>query len=224
MDGRTVSGDEVPASASGVVAAACVTDLGFPCHLACAACPRPAASARAYHQARRQLLAAAAAPGLEILRVGFFGGDPFALPRSFEALLVEVRAACERRHAELEGAVLSDGVAWRRDLVERFSDLGITRYQVSLDGPPAVHDARRPTLERRPSFDRIIRSLKYHRGDADVVVRVDSEVGEDAVAELAALLDQEGLLAGPHPVALLVASRAPYADQARDLLRLALTG
>ena len=196
-----------------------VVDLGFPCCLACTVCERQPVSPHAYHLARRQLLVAAAAPSVHTLRVAFFGGDPFALPRSFGALIEEVRDACTKRGTVLDLVAISDGMSWSTDVVRRFCALGVRAMQVTLDGPPSIHDRIRPS-RHGPSFRRIVSSLKFHRADASVVVRTDAAVGVEAVEELADILEAEGLFAAPTPVSLYVAAQAPYPEQARQLLEL----
>src|SRR5512141_2003461 len=89
--------------ATGTDAAA--IDLGFPCHLACVGCARRPPNPAAYHAARRRLTSRAATCATGVLRAVFFGGDAFALPRSFTALLDEIGEACARRGTRFEGTV-----------------------------------------------------------------------------------------------------------------------
>lgn len=202
-----------------------LVDLGFPCALACPRCEH-APFAQSYHRARRRLLEAAGSPEVRELRAGFYGGDPLALPRSFEALLEEVHYECTRRGRSFQAVALSTGMRWSADALRRACGLGVGAVQVVLDGPPELHDARHPSREHGAggSFARIVETLKYDRGDAAVVVRTDASLGPEAVEDLANRLDDEGLFAEPNPVTLLVAEHAPYPVQARDLLELAIDG
>jgi sulfatase maturation enzyme AslB (radical SAM superfamily) len=203
-----------------------LVDLGFPCALACPRCDH-VPFAPSYHRARRRLLEAAGSPGVRELRAGFYGGDPFALPRSFEALLEEVQAECTRRGRRFHAVALSTGMRWSADRLRRAGALGLGAVQVVLDGPPELHDPRHPSREHGAgagSFARIVETLKYERGDAAVVVRTDASLEAEALEDLANRLDDEGLFAPPNPVALLVADLAPYPVQARDLLELATDG
>lgn len=203
-----------------------LVDLGFPCALACPRCEH-APFARSYHRARRRLLEAAGTPEVRELRAGFYGGDPFALPRSFEALLEEVHDECTRRGKSFHAVALSTGMRWSAAALRRASALGVGAVQVVLDGLPELHDPRHPSRAdggAGGSFARIVETLKYERGEAAVVVRTDASLGAEAVEDLANRLDDEGLFAEPHPVTLLVADLAPYPVQARDLLELAIDG
>ena len=203
-----------------------LVDLGFPCALACPRCEH-APFAPSYHRARRRLLEAAGSPDVRELRAGFYGGDPFALPRSFEALLAEVHGECTRRGKSFQAVALSTGMRWSADALRRACGLGVGAVQVVLDGPPELHDPRHPSREgggAGGSFARIVETLKYDRGEAAVVVRIDAALGAEAVEDLANRLDDEGLFAEPNPVTLLVADHAPHPVQARDLLELAIGG
>lgn len=203
-----------------------LVDLGFPCALACPRCDHTP-SAPSYHRARRRLLEAAGSPEVRELRAGFYGGDPFALPRSFEALLEEVHDECARRGKSFRAVALSTGMQWSAERLRRACALGVGAVQVVLDGPPELHDPRHPSGEHGAaggSFSRIVETLKYERGGAPVVVRTDATLGAEALEDLANRLDDEGLFAQPNPVTLLVAELAPYPVQARDLLELAIDG
>ncbi len=193
------------------------TDLGFPCHLRCTRCVRTAPPApRLYHAARRRLLQLASEARSDVIRCVFFGGDAFALPKTFETLLADANEMSARNGVSFDAFVLSDGTSWALNRVRLFAQLGVRCYQVPLDGPPDLHDALRPSTAGEPSFARILSSLKYQREDSAVVVRTAAE-GDD-VQRLADILDDEGLFAKPHPVTMLVAPVASYRAQARDLL------
>lgn len=213
-------GVAMPAQERGT--ATCLVDLGFPCHLACVACDREEPSPALYHMARRQLCGIARADAVESLRTVFFGGDVFFLPRAFEALLEEVGEICREGGRSFRAAALSDGSCWRTDVSRRLVALGVHGVQVTLDGPPAVHDRRRPSKCGLGSFDRIIGSMQDHREQLRVIVRTHAERDDDSVSAIAEELDRAGLFSGSNPVLLYVAPLAPYREQARDLLRLLL--
>jgi hypothetical protein len=194
-----------------------VVELGFPCHVACRDCLRGDVGERpaCYGLALRRLERERAQGGG--LRALFYGGDPYADPKAFLELLVRVSAAGT---APFEAAALSDGVAWSWPLSRAFARAGLTTVQVTLEGGPAAHDAARPGRGGEPTFDRIVASLAYHRDALRAVVRLHAEPGDAAVDAVAARLERAGLFAAPDPVTLLVAPRASYHAQARDLAAL----
>lgn len=194
-----------------------LVDLGFPCHLACSGCDRAPERTRAYHHARRAILASLRARRADVLRLVFFGGDPFALPQSFTELLGEAGEEAEAQGIALGSAALSDGTSWALDLVRRFASLGVAEFHVALDGPRSVHDRGRPS-RTAGSFDRILSSLRWHRDGAHVEVRVDAALPGAAARELWTTLEREGLLSGPNPVTLTFGPRRTCRQRAAELV------
>ena len=95
------------------------------------------------------------------VRVAFFGGEPLQEYR----LLEETCSA-------LRGASISVGAAWRADLVtngyclddgvlRRLCELGLKRVQITLDGPPEIHNYRRPLgASQEPTFDEVLKGIE----------------------------------------------------------------
>jgi len=197
--------EDVPRETSGAVQT-CLIDLGFPCHLACCGCDRTPEESAGYSRARRKMRAAFRARRADVLRLVFFGGDPFALPVSFEDLLGEAAAESQARGIVLEGIALSNGTNWRLDQVHRFASLGVRDYHVALDGPASAHNRSRPA-KHGSSFERILNSLRWHRDAAHVELRIDATLSKADRTELLTLLQQEELCRGRNPVTLTFGPR-----------------
>lgn len=202
--------------------ATCIVDLRLPCHLACAACWRPAPpSPGGLAAARSQLLAAATAAPEGRLRAVFFGGDVFVAPHAVAGLLADACSACEEHGRGLDALLLSDGVGWTDAAVGDLVRRGVRLAQVTLDGRAALHDRLHPLTGGGGSWEPIVASLAEHRGPLRVVVRMNADADDPEVEALADALEARGLFAGPNPVLLYVAPPAPYREQVRDLLELA---
>lgn len=193
-----------------------LVDLGFPCHLVCRGCDRVPERARAFHQARRGILASLRTRRPAVLRLAFFGGDPFALPQSFTELLGEATEEADAQGITLESVAMSDGTSWSLDLVRRFASLGLATYHVGVDGPRALHDRERPS-RTGGSFDRILNSLRWHRDAARVAVRVDAARAPTELDELRSTFEAEGLLTGPNPITLTFGPRRTCRRHAAEL-------
>ncbi len=151
-----------------------------------------------------------------MLRLVFFGGDVFALPRSFEDLLSEAAEEARAQGVTLICDALSDGTSWTLDQVRRLAALGLSDYHVALDGPRPVQDAARPA-RKGGSFDRILNSLRWHRDGARVEIRVDAALPDAATDELWTALERDGLLEGPNPVTLTFGPRRTCRQHAARL-------
>ena len=121
-----------------------------------------------------------------------------------------------RRGATFASLVITNGALLTREVAERLVAVGVTRVQVTLDGPAAIHDQRRPMRGGQPTFDKILRNLKAIKGLIDVVIRVNLDEGNRAhVPELARLLADEGLLSGDRAMTLYTAKLTVYTEQVR---------
>ena len=139
------------------------------CNLACAYCyaegckVQPGAAWMSEQTARRaiDLLFASAAPGNQRI-VTFAGGEPLL----HFGLIRTAVAHAERRRREtgagLALRLLTNGTIMDREMLDF-----IVRHeifvQVSLDGPPEVHDALRPTRRGDGSADRILTTLRQFK-------------------------------------------------------------
>ncbi|MBV9852062.1 MAG: SPASM domain-containing protein [Armatimonadetes bacterium] len=128
--------------------------------------------------------------------IALFGGEPL-LPstrRSVAAIL---------RHAAAEGflvAATTNGVNLARfeDLLTEYADI-LTVVQVTLDGPRAVHDARRHRLGGQGTFDEIVRGVDLLLSlgiDVDLRVNLDA-ANVDALPALVDFLHAKGWPAHP---------------------------
>lgn len=170
------------------------------CNLRCGYCyvaqERVAMAPATAHRAVDAVLAAALRHGYRNVLLKYGGGEPLLqLP-----LLLEVQrraqAAAQAQGVQLAGAVLSNGVLLDAAAAAQLAEAGLS-LMVSLDGPPALHDAQRPTAGGKPSFAAARRGLHLARR-AGVAVNVGITV---TAANIAAL---------PEFVALLLAEELPF--------------
>ncbi len=150
------------------------------------------------------------------LDLAFFGGEPLLTADHVLRLSARMRRACDREGIGYAGHLLTDGALLREIAPGSLVSAGLTRLQVTLDGPLRMHGRRRRLLGDGGSRERIAAGLKRIRGAAEVVVRVTAERLTPDVEGLLRKLDDDGLL--DSVVALYVGHPATDAQQARDLL------
>ncbi len=142
------------------------------------------------------------AAGLQLLELSWFGGEPLLAPD----IVLDVMEHLRGLRASHPSLVVDSDIttnAWflTPALAARLLGLGVSTYQVSLDGPPAWHDRKRVLPGGRGTFDRIWGNLCRMRERDDpfrVVLRVH--------------LDRENVHAMP---VLLDMIAAEFADDAR---------
>jgi radical SAM protein with 4Fe4S-binding SPASM domain len=72
--------------------------------------------------------------------VNWFGGEPLLNVEVLVALAEGIQEDARARGATFDSLVITNGALLTRDAAERLAAAGVRRVQVTLDGPPAVHD------------------------------------------------------------------------------------
>lgn len=125
--------------------------------------------------------------------ITLFGGEPFInTEHQKEAISYIVDKAAEKGYeiaAVTNGYDLTDYL----DIIKRAN---IKEIQVTLDGPPEVHNKRRRLIGGKDSFVRIIEGMHaLVEADIPVNLRVVADMDNyDSLPELAEILDGEGFL------------------------------
>lgn len=132
------------------------------------------------------------APGLERLDVSWFGGEPLLALDVIEEVMIhadEVRAM----YPDLQVAadITTNGYLLSAATASRLFDLGVRRFQISLDGPRDHHDRTRVRPGGRGTFDRIwenLCELKRNPGQFRITLRL--HIDRDNVAVMPDFLRQ----------------------------------
>ena len=132
------------------------------CNLACPYCyvhkSRDAMDEATATESVDALVRSAVAHGFSALRLKYAGGEASLNASVLFALHDHARRRCEEAGLTLSAVLLSNGVAISDGLARELVARQIA-VMVSLDGIGAAHDAQRPTLNGRPSFAMVQRSL-----------------------------------------------------------------
>lgn len=116
------------------------------------------------------------APELHQLEVEWFGGEPLLAYDIVERIQsVAMELGKEHDRLAVRGAMTTNAFLLDAERLRRLTGLGVRRYQVTLDGPEAVHDRRRVRADGRGTFGTIWRNLLNARDesrDFAIVVRI----------------------------------------------------
>lgn len=126
----------------------------------------------------------------------WMGGEPLLYPETLlslgEALMARARLAgvtCTQQ------TLITNGTHLTPELAVRLKAMGIQHVQITLDGPPEVHDACRPTVDGQGSFETILNHVKAARSLFAISIRVNlSQHNAHRYPELLDRLAQEDLL------------------------------
>ncbi|MBT2511808.1 radical SAM protein [Streptomyces sp. ISL-98] len=98
--------------------------------------------------------------GLERLNVSWFGGEPLMARAVVEEISAHiVAAAADAPDLQYMSDMTTNGYLLGVPVAERLAELGIRSYQISLDGPEAVHDTTRVRANGGSSFRQIWQNL-----------------------------------------------------------------
>ncbi|MEM2663057.1 MAG: radical SAM protein [Metallosphaera sp.] len=122
------------------------------------------------------------------VRVTFFGGEPLLELRKIEEIS---RSLSDLKYSF---SVVTNGSLLTKSVTHRLISHGLSHVQLTLDGPPEVHDKRRFYVDGRGSFNTIIQNLREVQDLVKVVLRINIDVNNlNEVDTLLAKLVEEGI-------------------------------
>jgi uncharacterized protein len=140
--------------------------------------------------------------GVSDLAVTWYGGEPL-LPSAFPVVERLSRAyleMCGKRGVEYEAHLVTNGFFLDRAKAEALRELGVSRVQVTLDGPAEIHDQRRPLVGGRGTFERIVRNLEETVDAIHIQLRINvDERNAMATLELVEHLAERGIATQVRP-------------------------
>ncbi len=137
----------------------------------------------------------ATAHGVEHLVIDWFGGEPLLKLRTIMKLSMDFKRICEEHMCQYTAYVTTNGYLLTPNVCDQLRRAGVKGVMVTLDGPPAFHNKRRPLKGGQPTFDTIIRNLRSAVEFFDRVnirCNVDKENAE-ALNEFLEILATNGL-------------------------------
>jgi uncharacterized protein len=132
---------------------------------------------------------------LNDLSVTWYGGEPLLAMDIIEELTGRILNVTEKNNIKYSAMIVTNGYLLDQAMVDRLRPLKISSAQVTLDGPAAIHNRKRPLVNGRPSFDTIIKNLVYAttRMRIGLRVNVDKEFTRATVSQLLDELEAAGV-------------------------------
>ena len=151
--------------------------------------------------------------GIERMVVDWFGGEPLLAHRLIRDLSARLMAIADRHRLPYRASMATNGTLLDEGMVEMLAAAGLESIQITLDGPPAVHDRRRPGAGGGPSFDAVLRGILVasERFRVNVRINVDRDTVDDAWGVLDRL-EAEGCFAPGRDVLPYLALTAPLSS------------
>lgn len=98
------------------------------------------------------------APRFKYVSVGWFGGEPTLFPEIVCDIASETQAVCTALNIRYKSFMTTNGYLLTEELFKKFYKLGITSYQITLDG--WSHDKTRPLASGKGTLDIILKNLR----------------------------------------------------------------
>jgi uncharacterized protein len=135
-------------------------------------------------------------PRVASLSIEWFGGEPLLGFSVIDSLSKKLTQVCNAAGLPSpEGSITTNGYLLAPEMVSRLMRLGVNSAQVTIDGPPEVHDRRRPLPGHIGTFQTIIANLRAVPEDFSVNIRINVDGGnKDSVFALLRILAEEKLI------------------------------
>ena len=149
------------------------------------------------------------------MSVDWFGGEPLLQIKTIQRLSKGFIEICEKYDAEYSAGIVTNGYLFKKEIVERLVELKVKRAQITLDGPPEIHNKRRPHKGATKTFETILQNLKEAADMIQISVRmnIDKE-NRNAIKAMLDILVAEGL---EKRIGFYLGKTYPYTDVCADI-------
>ena len=107
------------------------------------------------------------------LLICFYGGEPLLAPLVDLEMMKAVKELAGQ-DIRPDYILITNGTLIRENVILEMKAYGLNTVQITLDGPPKIHDKRRTYVNGRPSFMTIVDNIKkLHKWGLKVAVRVN---------------------------------------------------
>lgn len=147
--------------------------MNLDCNLDCGYCFEGSRKGRHYlpveaAHAFAEFIKANITPGLEEVRIAFYGGEPLLSKDLIASISEDIKSVAKEAGAKYTGKLITNGTLLVSSTVEKLRQAGIKSARVTLDGPADIHDKARPFKGGSGSFRTILKNLKETVGLIDL--------------------------------------------------------
>lgn len=123
----------------------------------------------------------------------WYGGEPLLGIRTIEYITRQLFAD-EKVKEKFQAEIVTNGYYLNEENALLLKELGITRAQITLDGPPEIHDQRRTLINGKPTFHKIMENIKKVHEIIKIDIRVNVDRSNiERVMDILDILEVENL-------------------------------
>jgi len=188
------------------------------CNFRCTYCYQPANNLQVMTEETEQALLRFAAEKLirgTSMHVTWFGGEPLLRLDIIERLTQGLVKACESVDARYSASIITNGFLLNRERSDKLVKLKVKGAQVTLDGPPGIHDERRITKGGGATFTRILDNLEQVHQQLRISLRMNVDsTNQDKIDEMLDILVKRNL---HQSLGFYIGQVKPYTDVCSDV-------
>jgi uncharacterized protein len=130
------------------------------------------------------------------LRICWFGGEPTLCLSVINRLQNGLTELANKHQVDIiPGTIITNGFLLDADMAQHLKDLGISRAQITIDGPENVHDKRRTLRSGKGTFRRIVDNLSDTADILTINVRINVDKSNvDSTYEVIEFLQHRDIL------------------------------
>lgn len=117
-------------------------------------------------------------PEVSSLKCVMFGGEPLLVKGLVDNVLSRFKTLVENEGKEYWTEITTNGVLLDENAARMLKRYNLRRIQITLDGPRELHDSRRVSRDKYPTFDKIISNVRMLL-DREYVPRVNLRLSLD---------------------------------------------
>lgn len=121
--------------------------------------------------------------GIRTLAVAWYGGEPLLRMD----LIRRIRQGITTEGTVLKQVIVTNGYLLSEDIAAELEAMGVERAQVTIDGPPEIHNKSRIHHDGRDTFNTILENIKRAIKHIRVSIRVN--VNRETLSQVDRLLD-----------------------------------
>lgn len=155
---------------------------------------------------------------LDRILITWFGGEPLLAKDIIYRLSGKIKDLAGKNGCSYQSFMITNGSLFDSESIGRLKDSGVRAFQITLDGPPEIHNSRRVLWENgdtKDSFGIILSNIKnLIKNEMKVHIRVNID-GEnmDSIGQLLDNLESSGI----KDVNIYPAQVSPYTDACKSI-------
>jgi uncharacterized protein len=109
-------------------------------------------------------------PDIKKCRLSWFGGEPLLCYSKIIDLTSYIKNLCSKNNKTFICDITTNGTLLNRDLIRQLKDVGVTTYQITIDGDKLTHDSIK-VLSKGSAYDKTLENINIITESTSCVLR-----------------------------------------------------